>query len=244
MVPGECKNAPGAATKAFAVLIFSDFDTTLCAPLAYIQTIWRPGPFGSFQVISDTTKDPKMKSLKLTLASAVALSLAACAGETPETDAAETPAVAQPAGTIVDVAVGDESFSTLVAAVTAADLGGVLSGEGPFTVFAPTNDAFGKLPEGTVEKLTTEEIETLTAVLQYHVVSGAVDAATLTAAIAEAGEAGYTVTTVGGGTFTANVVDGAVVLTDAAGNTSTVTSTDIEASNGLIHVVDTVLMPQ
>ncbi|MEL7519721.1 MAG: fasciclin domain-containing protein [Pseudomonadota bacterium] len=187
-----------------------------------------------------------MKTLKFTLASAVALSLAACAGEAAEDTTADETAVAEEAtaaGNIVEVAQGDETFSTLVAAVTAANLGGVLSGEGPFTVFAPTNDAFGKLPEGTVEKLTTEDTDTLGAILQYHVVEGAVDAATLTTAITEAGEGGYTVTTVGGGTFTAAVVDGAVVLTDAAGNTSTVTTTDVEASNGLVHVIDTVLMP-
>lgn len=188
-----------------------------------------------------------MKTLKFSLVSAVALSLAACAGEATEDTAADETAVvaeATAAGNIVEVAQGDETFSTLVAAVTAAGLGTVLGGEGPFTVFAPTNDAFGKLPEGTVEKLTTEDVETLTAILQYHVVEGAVDASTLTDAIAAAGEEGYTVTTVGGGEFTAAVVDGAVVLTDAAGNTSTVTTTDVEASNGLIHVIDTVLMPQ
>ncbi len=187
-----------------------------------------------------------MKTLKFTLVSAIAFSMAACAGETANETAPEETAVteeATPAGNIVEVAQGDDSFSTLVAAVTAAGLGTVLSGEGPFTVFAPTNDAFGKLPEGAVEKLTTEDVDTLTTILQYHVVEGAVDAATLTDAIA-AGEGTHTVTTVGGGTFTAAIVDGAVVLTDAAGGTSTVTTTDIEASNGLVHVVDTVLMPQ
>ena len=188
-----------------------------------------------------------MKSLKFTLASAIALSLAACAGEATDETTADETAVAEEApaaGNIVEVAQGDESFSTLVAAVTAAGLGTVLSGEGPFTVFAPANDAFAKLPEGTVEKLTTEDVDTLTAILQYHVVEGKVDAATLTEAISGAGDDGYTVTTVGGGTFTAAVVDGAVVLTDAAGNTSTVTATDVDASNGVVHVIDTVLMPQ
>ncbi|MGB3470485.1 MAG: fasciclin domain-containing protein [Erythrobacter sp.] len=188
-----------------------------------------------------------MKTLKFTLASAIALSLAACAGEATDETSADETAVAEEAtaaGNVVEVAQGDETFSTLVAAVTAADLGTVLSGEGPFTVFAPTNDAFAKLPEGTVEKLTTEDVETLDAILKYHVVEGLVNAETLTAAITEAGEGGYTVTTVGGGEFTATVVDGAVVLTDAAGNTSTVTATDVEASNGVIHVIDTVLMPQ
>ena len=188
-----------------------------------------------------------MKTLTLTLASVAALSLVACAGEAADDTTADETAVAGEAtapGTIVEVAQGDESFSTLVAAVVAAKLGDALSGEGPFTVFAPTNEAFAKLPEGTVEKLTTEDTETLAAILQYHVVEGAVDAATLTDAIAAAGEEGYTVTTLGGGTFTAAVVDGAVVLTDAAGGTSTVVTTDVEASNGLIHVIDTVVMPK
>lgn len=188
-----------------------------------------------------------MNTLKLTLASVAALSLAACAGEAPADTSADETAVAEEttaAGTIVEVAQGDETFSTLVTAVTAAGLGTVLSGEGPFTVFAPTNDAFGKLPEGTVEKLTTEDVDTLTAVLKYHVVEGSVDAATLTAAIEEAGEAGYTVTTVEGTTFTATAGEDGVTLTDAAGNTAKVTATDVEASNGLVHVIDTVLMPK
>ena len=149
------------------------------------------------------------------------------------------------AGNIVEVAQGDETFSTLVAAVTAAELGETLSGPGPFTVFAPTNDAFGKLPEGTVEETdhrgilkpssrsspTTWSKERLTR-------------KTLTTAITEAGEGGYTVTTVGGGNLTATIADGGVVLTDATGNMARVTDTDVEASNGLIHVIDTVLMPQ
>ncbi len=188
-----------------------------------------------------------MKTLNIGVASAIALALAACA---PEADTGETTAdemtVAEEttAGTIVEVAQGDESFSTLVAAVTAVELGETLSGEGPFTVFAPTNDAFAKLPEGTVETLTTEDTETLGAILQYHVVGEAVDATTLTAAIEGAGESGYEIPTVGGGTLTATLVDGAVVLTDATGGTATVTATDVAASNGLVHVIDTVLMPQ
>lgn len=188
-----------------------------------------------------------MKKLQLTLASAVALSLAACASEAPEDTTADETAVTDEAtapGNIVEVAQGDDSFSTLVDAVVAAELVETLSGEGPFTVFAPTNVAFGKLPEGTVENLVANDKETLGAILTYHVVEGAVDAETLINAINEAGEDGYTVTTVGGGTFTAAVVDGAVVLTDAAGNTSTVTTPDVEATNGLVHVIDTVLMPQ
>ncbi len=189
-----------------------------------------------------------MKSLKITLASTVALALAACAPEAETGDAmtADETAMSEEAtsaGTIVDVAQGDESFSTLVTAVTAAGLGETLSGEGPFTVFAPTNDAFGKIDEATLTNLVENDTETLSGILTYHVVAGSVDAATLTAAIEEAGDEGYTITTVNGATLTANVVDGAVVLTDAAGGTATVTATDVEASNGLVHVIDTVLMP-
>ncbi|UAB77778.1 fasciclin domain-containing protein [Erythrobacter sp. SCSIO 43205] len=192
-----------------------------------------------------------MKTLKKTLTNTFAavsvLALAACAGETETDDTmADDTMMADEAsapGTIVDVAAGDETFSTLVAAVNAADLGATLSGTGPYTVFAPTNDAFGKLPEGTVETLTTEQTDKLAGILTYHVVEGAIDAATLTTAIEAAGEGGHPVPTVGGGTLTATIADGAVVLTDATGGTATVTATDVEASNGVIHIIDTVLMP-
>ena len=191
-----------------------------------------------------------MNKLTLALASAASLALVACGdpgadeydADTMTADQTANDAAATP-GTVVEVAQGNDDFSTLVAAVTAANLGETLSGEGPFTVFAPTNAAFDKLPDGTVEELTTEDTETLSSILTYHVVPGNVDAATLTQAITDAGEGGYTVETVGGGTLTANVVDGNVVLTDAAGGTSTVTATDVAASNGVIHVIDTVLMP-
>lgn len=184
-----------------------------------------------------------MKTLKLTLAASAAFALVACTSEAEPEEAMMVEEAAAP-GTIVEVAQADEaSFSTLVAALTAAGLGETLSGDGPFTVFAPTNDAFGKIDPATLTELTTNDTETLGAILTYHVVEGTVDAATLIAATEEAGEAGFTVSTVGGGELTANVVDGAVVLTDAAGGTSTVTATDVEASNGLIHVIDTVLMP-
>ena len=183
-----------------------------------------------------------------TIAMASALALAACGGATEEaamddTMADETSVAAEEPGTIVAVAQGNEDFSTLVTAVTAAELGETLSGEGPFTVFAPTNDAFGKLPEGTLETLTAPEgKEQLTSILTYHVVEGAVDAATLTNAI-ETGGGSYEITTVNGGTLAATIQDGNVVMTDAAGGTSTVTATDVAASNGMIHVIDTVLMP-
>ncbi|QYJ07019.1 fasciclin domain-containing protein [Qipengyuania flava] len=192
-----------------------------------------------------------MNKITIALASAASLAIAACAEAPAENEGYDEPIAADTMtnsdaapGTLVEVAQGDETFSTLVSAVTAAGLGETLSGEGPFTVFAPTNDAFAKIDEATLTELTTNDTETLGAILQYHVVSGNVDAATLTQAITDAGEAGYTIETVGGGTLTANVVDGNVVLTDAAGGTSTVTATDVAASNGVIHVIDTVLMPQ
>ncbi len=187
-----------------------------------------------------------MKRFSLVLAATSALALAACAETADDTVVDDDVVVADTTetGTLVDVASGNADFSTLVTAVTAADLGGTLSGDGPFTVFAPTNDAFGKLPDGTLDELTmAENKEQLSGILTYHVVEGNVDAATLTQAITDAGDDGYTITTVGGGTLNAKLVDGAVVLTDAAGGTSTVTATDVAASNGTIHVIDTVLMP-
>ena len=194
-----------------------------------------------------------MKKMTLALASAASLAIVACAQE-PADDVAATDDAAMAdqdvndtatTGTIVDVAQGNGDFSTLVQAVTAAELGETLSGDGPYTVFAPTNAAFEKIPAETRDSLLAPEgKDQLTSILTYHVVEGRVDAATLTAAIEEAGEAGYSVPTVGGGSLTARLVDGNVVLTDAAGGTSTVTQTDVEASNGLIHAVDTVLMPQ
>jgi transforming growth factor-beta-induced protein len=139
---------------------------------------------------------------------------------------------ADEAQTIVDIAVADERFSTLVAAVLAADLAETLSGEGPFTVFAPTNDAFAALPEGTVESLLLpENKQALTDILLYHVVSGKVmaeDVVGLTSA-----------PTVLGADITITVRDGKVFLND----TVEVIITDIEASNGVIHVIDAVLLP-
>ncbi|MGB7372541.1 fasciclin domain-containing protein [Pontixanthobacter sp.] len=179
---------------------------------------------------------------------ASALALAAC-GETTEeavpsdtADMAETDAAAD-VGTIVDVASGNEDFSTLVTAVQAAELVETLSGDGPFTVFAPTNAAFTKLPEGTLEELTKPENKAaLVGILTYHVVAGETSAEQLIAAI-EAGDGSTELSTVNGTKLTATLVGEAVVLRDAAGNASTVTATDIDASNGVVHVIDTVVMP-
>lgn len=145
--------------------------------------------------------------------------------------------------TIVGVAVGNENFSTLVAAVKAAGLVDTLNGDGPFTVFAPTNDAFGKLPEGTVaELLKPESKATLTAVLTYHVVAGEFKAADVVKAIQENGGS-FSITTVQGATLTASLDGEKVILTDTKGGKSTVVLTDVEASNGVIHAIDTVVMP-
>lgn len=184
------------------------------------------------------------------LAAVGAVSLAACS-EPAEDTAAQDPALAEEAaapaaetpGTVVAVAQGNPDFSTLVTAVTAAGLGETLSGAGPFTVFAPTNAAFEKLPDGTLETLTAPEgKEQLTSILTYHVVPGSTDAATLTKAIADNGGS-YEMTTVNGAKLTATIDGDKVVLTDAKGGKATVTATDVAASNGVIHVIDTVVMP-
>jgi uncharacterized surface protein with fasciclin (FAS1) repeats len=144
---------------------------------------------------------------------------------------------------IVDVAVGSKAHTTLVAAVKAAGLVETLKGKGPFTVFAPVNDAFGKLPAGTVESLLKPENKaTLTKILTYHVVAGNLTAADVLKAI-EAGGGKAVLTTVAGEKLTATVEGGKVVLTDAKGGKSTVTATDLKGSNGVIHVIDTVVMP-
>jgi len=145
---------------------------------------------------------------------------------------------------IVGVAAGNDAFTTLVAAVKAADLVDTLSSEGPFTVLAPTNDAFNKLPEGTVESLLKPESkEKLASVLTYHVVSGKFEAAALISAITE-NDGKLTVDTVQGGKIDLSLEDGKVILTDANGGKSTVVITDVAASNGVIHAIDSVVMPK
>jgi uncharacterized surface protein with fasciclin (FAS1) repeats len=145
---------------------------------------------------------------------------------------------------IVDVAAGSPAHTTLVAAVKAAGLVETLKGKGPFTVFAPTNDAFGKLPAGTVETLLKPENKgMLTGILTYHVVAGKLDAKAVAAAI-KAGGGKAELTTVAGGKLTASVENGKVKITDAKGNSAYVTAADLNASNGVIHVIDSVLLPK
>lgn len=146
--------------------------------------------------------------------------------------------------TVVDIAVGSKDHSTLVAAVKAAGLVETLQSAGPFTVFAPTNAAFAKLPAGTVETLLKAENKaTLAKILTYHVVAGNLDAAAVVAAI-KAGNGKAVVKTVSGGSLTASLKDGKVILTDEKGGVATVVATDIKAGNGVVHVIDTVVLPK
>lgn len=149
-----------------------------------------------------------------------------------------------PSKNIIENAVNSADHTTLVAAVKAAGLVETLSGPGPFTVFAPTNAAFAALPEGTVEGLLKPEAKPqLTHVLTYHVVAGKHSAAEIAAKIkADGGKA--TLSTVSGDTLTATAADGKVMLMDESGNTATVTIADVNQSNGVIHVIDTVLLPK
>ena len=146
--------------------------------------------------------------------------------------------------TIVDVAVGSKDHTTLVAAVKAADLVATLQSAGPFTVFAPVNAAFGKLPAGTVEYLLKPENKaTLAKILTYHVVAGSFNAAAVVKAITDGGGS-VTLKTVSGGNLVASIKGGKVILTDEKGGVATVVATDLAASNGLIHVLDAVVLPK
>lgn len=145
---------------------------------------------------------------------------------------------------IVETAIANKNFTTLVAAVKAAGLVDVLSGKGPFTVFAPVNNAFEKLPEGTMTTLLKPENKKLLAsVLTYHVVAGTFDAKAVVKAI-KANKGAFVITTVQGNKLIAKLKKGNVMLTDAKGNTSTVIITDVKASNGIIHAIDSVVMPE
>jgi uncharacterized surface protein with fasciclin (FAS1) repeats len=138
---------------------------------------------------------------------------------------------------IVELAVATDSLSTLVTAVKAADLVETLQGDGPFTVFAPTNDAFAALPAGTLDSLLLpENKETLAGILTYHVVSGKVMSSDL--------KDGQVVKTIHGENLTVSISGGKVMLKDAKGGMATVASADIEASNGVVHVIDAVVLPE
>ena len=148
-----------------------------------------------------------------------------------------------PSKNIIQNAVNSDDHTTLVAAVKAAGLVDTLQGPGPFTVFAPTNEAFAKLPAGTVDTLLKpENKDMLTKVLTYHVVAGKLSASDLRKEI-KAGNGEASLKTVSGGTLTATMQGNHIVLKDEKGDMSTVTISNVNQSNGVIHVVDTVLLP-
>lgn len=193
-----------------------------------------------------------MKTKKILLALSIVglLSATSCkSAKTEEVNNVKTEEVAKveekvQTPNIVEVAVGNENFSTLVAAVKAADLVSTLSSDGPFTVFAPTNDAFAKLPEGTIASLLkTENKAILTSILTYHVVSGKFDAVAVVVAI-KANNGAFEVTTVQGGKLIASLDGESVILKDEKGNTSKVIMADVAVSNGVIHAIDSVVMPK
>jgi len=180
----------------------------------------------------------KVKFLSLAIASVAVAFLASCGNGPKEEVVEETPievveeAPVEAPKTVVDIAVGSPDHTTLVAAVTAAGLVETLSGTGPFTVFAPTNAAFEALPAGTVDNLLKPESKNqLTSVLTYHVVAGNVMAADLSD--------GQIVKTLNGQDLTVSIKDGKVMI-----NGATVTAADLAGSNGVIHVVDGVLLPK
>jgi uncharacterized surface protein with fasciclin (FAS1) repeats len=152
--------------------------------------------------------------------------------------------VASAQKTVVDIAVGSKDHTTLVAAVKAADLVATLQSAGPFTVFAPTNAAFAKLPAGTVESLLKPENKaTLVKILTYHVIAGSFNAAAVVKAIKDGGGS-VTLKTVSGGNLVASINNGKVILTDEKGAIATVIATDLKADNGLVHVIDAVVLPK
>jgi uncharacterized surface protein with fasciclin (FAS1) repeats len=169
----------------------------------------------------------KFKSIKLTIFALIGMAFASNAQQT-----------------VVDIAVGSADHTTLVAAVKAADLVATLQSAGPFTVFAPTNAAFAKLPQGTVEFLLRPENKaTLTKILTYHVIAGNFDAAAVVNAITGA-KGSLVLKTVSGASITASLKNGKVILTDEKGGVSTVVATDLKAGNGVVHVIDSVVLPK
>jgi len=176
------------------------------------------------------------KILSLALACSAAVFAVSCDNKSTETEetteVVEEVVVEEAPNTVVDIAVGSPDHTTLVAAVSAAGLVETLSGDGPFTVFAPTNAAFAALPEGTVDNLLKPEMkDQLTGVLTYHVVAGNVLSSDLSD--------GQVVTTLNGQELTVSIKDGKVMI-----NGATVVAADLAGSNGVVHVIDSVLLPK
>jgi len=181
-----------------------------------------------------------MKNLKIQLVLVMSVIMTTLSyGQTKMVGGAEM----SPSKNIIENAVNSKDYTTLVAAVKAADLVETLSSDGPFTVFAPTNAAFGNLPEGTVETLLKpENKKQLQTVLTYHVIAGNFSASDVVAAIKK-GNGKAELKTVSGGMVTAMLDGKSVKIKDSKGNVATVTIADVNQSNGVIHVIDTVLLP-
>jgi len=183
-----------------------------------------------------------MKKSLLTLMAGAALAVTAVAASA-QTDPTVGGAAMYPTKNIVENAVNSPINKTLVAAVKAAGLVDTLESAGPFTVFAPTDDAFAKLPAGTVDNLVQPENKaTLTKILTYHVVKGAITSKDLKKWIKK-GNGSYTAKTVEGGSLTFSEDMGKIKITDEKGGTAWITTADVIQSNGVIHVIDSVLMP-
>ena len=184
-----------------------------------------------------------MKKTLLTLLAGATLAVSSLSALAQKTDPMVGGAAMYPSKTIAVNASAAPNLTTLVAAVKAAGLVDTLNGAGPFTVFAPTKDAFAKLPAGTVDTLTQPENKaTLTKILTYHVVSGNYDAKKLMKAIKK-GKGTFTLNTVQGEPLTLSMDGSMIKITDAKGGTAMVTTADVFQSNGVVHVIDTVLMP-
>jgi len=165
-------------------------------------------------------------------------------GEHPSNKQSEHPSNKTASNTIVDVAVSNKDFSTLVAALKAADLVSALQGAGPFTVFAPTNDAFAKIDAETLGSLLEKKNQKVLAnILTYHVISGKLAAADVVAAL-EKGKGSVVLTALNGEAITVMQKDGKIWLKDSNDNYSEITATDVMADNGVMHVINTVVMPK
>jgi uncharacterized surface protein with fasciclin (FAS1) repeats len=196
------------------------------------------------RILSPNTKTVIMKNVQLFLLLGGLFFFASPAMQAQGWSSAENDADAPETKDVVDIALSSDAHTTLVAALKAADLVSTLQGDGPFTIFAPTNSAFEALPEGTVATLLKPENKaTLTNILTYHVVSGNLDAKKVLNAI-KMGNGNAELTALNGGTLKAYLKDGKVYLEDEKGGTSVVSATDLKGDNGVIHVVESVLMPK
>jgi uncharacterized surface protein with fasciclin (FAS1) repeats len=184
-----------------------------------------------------------MKKSLISMMAVAALALTSFAAHAQKKDPTVGGAEMYPTKNIVENAINSPIHKTLVAAVKAAGLVETLEGPGPFTVFAPTDDAFAKLPAGTVENLVKpENKDTLVKILTYHVIAGKITSKDLMKLIKKNGGT-YTAKTVEGGSLAFSMANGGIKITDEKGGSAMITTADVIQSNGVIHVIDTVLMP-